>query len=86
MDTSFLHADMSKDPSFLHADMSLHWVLSHFVGFVMSRLISVNNTEQIPWKFLSTKLATVNKIDINAFDRYMYVNLYLDLINDFCTE
>ena len=39
-DSSFLHADSEdwSDWADAQADLSLHWVHSHFVGFVMSRL------------------------------------------------
>ena len=40
-DPSFLHADSedSDQTADAQADLSLHWAHSHFVGFVMSRLI-----------------------------------------------
>ena len=40
-DPSLLHAD-SKD-SYTQADLSLRWAYSHFVGFIMSRLIWTYN-------------------------------------------
>ena len=33
---------VAKDPSFLHADSDEDWAHSHFVCFVMSRLIFIN--------------------------------------------
>ena len=46
--SSFLHAD-SEDRSGwadAQADLSLRWVHSHFVGFVMSRVISYTAEDQ----------------------------------------
>ena len=42
-DPSFLHADSEdwSDWADAQADLSLRWAHTHFVGFVMSRLISL---------------------------------------------
>ena len=60
-----------------HADLSLHWAHSHFVGFVMRRLISFSNskrnqTAEARWARPKTEHRTPNNV-IGSFNAGAFI-------------